>query len=122
MEGGITSAQHGRTPPARGGFTLTASFLIVVMVCQQGMRSATMAFFILGQDQDDYGDGFEQDQSFNGEIYNVNMWNRVLPADEILHMSTDCADGVGNHLRWKDFVDADVYGDVTKTSPVSCVP
>ena len=77
--------------------------------------------FILGQDQDDYGDGFEQDQSFNGEIYNVNMWNRVLPADEILHLSTDCADGVGNYLRWSDLVDADVYGDVTKTSPASCM-
>ena len=78
--------------------------------------------FILGQDQDDYGDGFELDQSFNGEIYNVNMWNSVLPADEILQMSTDCADGVGNYLMWKDFVDADVYGDVSKTSPASCVP
>ena len=77
---------------------------------------------ILGQDQDDYGDGFEQDQSFNGEIYNVNMWNRVLPADEILHMSTNCASGVGNYLRWKDFMDADVYGDVSKTSPANCVP
>lgn len=78
--------------------------------------------FILGQDQDDYGDGFEQDQSFNGEIYNVNMWNRVLNAEEILKMSTDCADGVGNYLTWKDFVDADVYGDVSKTSPANCVP
>ena len=78
--------------------------------------------FILGQDQDDYGGGFDQDQSFNGEIYNVNMWNRVLNAEEILKMSTDCADGVGNYLMWKDFVDADVYGDVSKTSPANCVP
>ena len=78
--------------------------------------------FILGQDQDDYGGGFEQDQSFNGEIYNVNMWNRVLPAGEILHMSTNCATGVGNYLTWKDFVDADVYGDVSKASPANCAP
>lgn len=88
----------------------------------KGREIGNDGIFILGQDQDDYGDGFELGQSFNGEIYNVNMWNRVLPADEILHMSTDCADGVGNYLRWKDFVDADVYGDVTKASTVSCVP
>jgi len=87
-----------------------------------GREIGSDSILILGQDQDDYGDGFEQEQSFNGQIYNVNMWNSVLPADEILHMSTDCADGVGNYLRWKDFVDANVYGDVTKTSSVSCVP
>ena len=78
--------------------------------------------FILGQDRDDYGDGFEQVQSFNGEIYNVNMWNRILPADKILYMSTNCADGVGSYLMWRDFVDADVYGDVSKTFPANCVP
>ena len=78
--------------------------------------------FILGQDQDDHGDSFEQVQSFNGEIYNVNMWNKVLQADRILHMSTNCANGVGNYLRWRDFMDADVYGDVSKASPPNCVP
>ena len=88
----------------------------------KGREIGNDGIFILGQDQDDYGDGFEQDQSFNGEIFNVNVWSTQLAADEILHMSTDCAHGVGNYLRWKDFVDADVYGDVTKASTVSCVP
>lgn len=88
----------------------------------KGREIGNDGIFILGQDQDDYGDGFEQGQSFNGEIFNVNVWSTKLAADEILHMSTDCAVGVGNYLRWKDFVDADVYGDVTKASTVSCVP
>ena len=77
--------------------------------------------FILGQDQDDYGGGFDQDQSFNGEIYNVNMWNKVLQADRILHMSTNCANGVGNYLRWSDFVTG-LHGGVTMTSPATCSP
>ena len=76
---------------------------------------------ILGQDQDDYGDGFEQYQSFLGEMYGVNMWNRVLTAKEILHMSANCSYGVGNYLRWSDFVTG-LHGNVETTSRTTCVP
>ncbi|KAL9959490.1 hypothetical protein ACROYT_G032817 [Oculina patagonica] len=77
--------------------------------------------FILGQDQDNYGGSFQQHQSFIGQMYGVNMWNRVLTADEISHMSGNCSYGVGNYLRWSDFVTG-LHGNVYKTSPASCLP
>lgn len=77
--------------------------------------------FILGQDQDSYGGDFEQSQSFFGRMYGVNMWDTVLTAEEILHMSTNCSYGVGNYLRWGDFVTG-LHGGVTMTSPATCLP
>ena len=77
--------------------------------------------FILGQDQDSYGSGFERSQSFFGQMYGVNMWNRVLTKEEISHMSTNCSYGVGNYLRWSDFVTG-LHGGVTVTSPATCLP
>lgn len=76
--------------------------------------------FVLGQDQDSYGGGFEQYQSFFGQMYGVNMWDIVLPVDEILRLSTNCTHGVGNYLRWIDFVTG-LHGNVTKTSPATCL-
>ena len=77
--------------------------------------------FILGQDQDSYGGSFEQSQNFFGQMYGVNMWNRVLSADEISHMSTNCSNGVGNYLGLSDFVTG-LQGAVTITSPATCLP
>ena len=77
--------------------------------------------FILGQDQDGYGDGFEQEQSFFGHLYGVNMWNTVLTPEEILHMSANCSYGVGNYLRWKDFLTG-LHGNVSMSSPTTCSP
>ncbi|KAJ7335989.1 Neuronal pentraxin-1 [Desmophyllum pertusum] len=77
--------------------------------------------FILGQEQDNYGGGFQQYQSFLGQMSGVNMWNRVLTADEILHMSTNCSYGIGNYLRWSDFVTG-LHGGVSMTSPMTCFP
>ena len=77
--------------------------------------------FILGQDQDSYGGSFEQSQNFFGQMYVVNMWNRVLSSDEISHMSTNCSNGVGNYLGLSDFVTG-LQGAVTITSPATCLP
>ncbi|KAL9959491.1 hypothetical protein ACROYT_G032818 [Oculina patagonica] len=77
--------------------------------------------FVLGQEQDVPGNGFQQSQSFLGQMYGVNMWNRVLTADEISHMSGNCSFGVGNYLRWSDFLTG-LHGNVRKTSPATCLP
>ena len=76
---------------------------------------------ILGQDQDSCGGGFEQRQSFKGEMYGVNMWNRVLIAEDISEMSKNCSNGVGNYMRWSDFATG-LHGNVTIKSPVTCKP
>ena len=77
---------------------------------------------ILGQDQDDYGDAFEQDQSFFGEMYAVNLWSSVLSADKILSMSGSCFGEGGDYLKWSDFKEAELHGDVSITSPTTCSP
>ena len=77
---------------------------------------------ILGQDQDSYGGGFEDEQSFFGELYLVNMWNVVLSGEEILQMSRNCSNAVGNYLRFTDFAET-VHGNVIlKSPPTTCSP
>ena len=76
---------------------------------------------ILGQDQDNHGGGFEQVESFCGEMYGVNMWNKVLSSSEILEMSKNCSRGVGNFLRWYDFVTG-LHGNVSIVTPTTCSP
>ena len=76
---------------------------------------------ILGQDQDNYGGGFDQDQSFVGEMYGVNMWNKVLSVEEISRMSQNCSDGIGNYLMCSDFVTG-LHGNVRDVTPTTCLP
>ena len=52
---------------------------------QKGHVIKNNGIVILGQDQDNYGCGFQQVQSFKGEIFGMNMWNKVLSSSEILH-------------------------------------
>lgn len=86
-----------------------------------GQVIASSGIFILGQDQNEFGGGFEQEQSFFGQMYGVNMWDRVLTAEEITIMSTNCTFRVGNFLRWSDFIPG-LHGNVKLTSPASCEP
>ena len=76
---------------------------------------------ILGQDQDNYGGGFEQHQSFVGEMHGVNMWIKVLSAEEISRMSKNCSDGIGNYLMWSDFKTG-LHGNVRNVTPTTCLP
>ena len=76
---------------------------------------------ILGQDQDTYGGGFHQYQSFKGEMYGVSMWNKVLSSSEILQLSKNCSNGVGNYLRWNDF-GTGLHGNVNVVTPTTCSP
>ena len=77
---------------------------------------------ILGQDKDDYGDAFEQDQSFFGKMYAVNLLSSVLSAENILNMSGSCFHEGGDHLKWSNFKEAQLHGDVSITSPTTCSP
>ncbi|XP_078093838.1 C-reactive protein-like isoform X3 [Mustelus asterias] len=55
---------------------------------------------ILGQEQDSVGGGFDINQSFVGEITDVNMWDHVLSANEIKAISQDCQSAEGNIIDW----------------------
>ena len=41
---------------------------------------------VLGQEQDSAGGGFDQSQSFQGSLTNVNVWSHVLPDQGIVRM------------------------------------
>ncbi|XP_028399922.1 C-reactive protein 1.1-like [Dendronephthya gigantea] len=62
--------------------------------------------WVLGQDQDSVGGGFERFQSAIGEFTGVNVWDKVLSSFEILKMSTNCKAGgpAGNVKTWADFL------------------
>ncbi|XP_072890515.1 mucosal pentraxin-like [Hemitrygon akajei] len=56
--------------------------------------------FILGQEQDRPGGGFDIQQSFVGEITDVNMWNCVLEPSKIETANEGCFFTGGNIINW----------------------
>ncbi|XP_078698905.1 uncharacterized protein LOC144926212 isoform X2 [Branchiostoma floridae x Branchiostoma belcheri] len=71
--------------------------------------------WILGQDQDRVGGGFEASQSFIGELSEVNLWDRVLSSAEI---AADCSYH-GNVIDW-DTTNIRVFGEASKADYHRC--
>uniref|UniRef100_A0AAQ5XF31 Sushi, von Willebrand factor type A, EGF and pentraxin domain-containing protein 1 n=1 Tax=Amphiprion ocellaris TaxID=80972 RepID=A0AAQ5XF31_AMPOC len=63
---------------------------------------------VLGQDQDQRGEGFNPVESFVGSISQLNIWDRVLTPQQIKVLASSCpASHVthrGNVLAWPDFL------------------
>ena len=77
---------------------------------------------MLGQEQDSVGGGFDPDQSFQGMLTNVNIWNQSLTAEQIEKMSKLCLlDEATEHkvYEWLDFVNK---GGVRLIKPSPCGP
>ena len=53
----------------------------------KGGSVAPSGIWIIGQDQDSYGGGFQQRNAFQGSLTDVNVWNRVLNASEIFTLA-----------------------------------
>lgn len=77
---------------------------------QKGYTVATEASIILGQEQDSYGGGFDVNQSFVGDIGDVNMWDTVLSPEQIntVYVGGTLSPSV---LNWQTLAYA-VQGDV----------
>ena len=73
-------------------------------------------FLVLGQEQDSQGGTFDAEQSFIGEMTDVNIWDREIKDQEIMHISKSCLTGVGNVFQWRDFK-AHVKGSVNIIKP-----
>ncbi|XP_078279102.1 C-reactive protein-like [Rhinoraja longicauda] len=56
--------------------------------------------FIIGQEQDSVGGGFDINQSFVGEMTDVDMWDRVLKPNDIKLISQGCFTDGGNIIDW----------------------
>ncbi|XP_031566477.1 C-reactive protein-like [Actinia tenebrosa] len=55
---------------------------------------------LLGQEQDSYKGGFQASQSFQGNLSSVNMWNKVLNAQEVSALAKKCPTEEGNFISW----------------------
>ena len=69
-------------------------------------RIEPSGIWIIGQDQDSFGGGFQQADAFDGSLTDVNVWDRVLDANEISSLaSKNCGLGMqGNYRAYQDFV------------------
>ncbi|XP_018585768.2 sushi, von Willebrand factor type A, EGF and pentraxin domain-containing protein 1 isoform X1 [Scleropages formosus] len=74
---------------------------------------------VLGQDQDQKGEGFNPVESFVGSISQLNIWDHVLGTHQIKALATSCPVDFrrGNVFAWPDFLNG-VVGRV-KTTPKS---
>ena len=58
---------------------------------------------VLGQEQESVGGSFDANQSFLGEMSDVNIWDHVINDQEIMRMSKSCLTGEGDVLPWRNF-------------------
>ncbi|XP_069334622.1 mucosal pentraxin-like [Eulemur rufifrons] len=76
---------------------------------RQGYSVGSEAKIILGQEQDSFGGQFDASQSFVGEIWDVSLWDHVLPLKEMHDLCNS-----GNILNWQDLTYEDNGYVVTK--------
>ena len=76
----------------------------------------------MGQEQDDVGMRFQENQAFQGRLAEVHVFNKVLSNEEILQMNKTCGQSMhkGNVKSWDDFRSAGVNGDVEMVHATFC--
>ncbi|KAI4901752.1 hypothetical protein NFI96_020441 [Prochilodus magdalenae] len=83
-----------------------------LQVYRKDHRVRSGGVVVLGQDPDAFFGGFDEKQSFVGEVSDVNMWDRVLTGSQMKQFSMKV--GLGpepNVLSW-DTVQYEVHGNV----------
>ena len=73
---------------------------------------------VLGQDQIDRN-SFDLSKSFEGKLYNFNIWNRTLRKMTILRKFKNCRKGGGNAFKWRRFENG-AKGNVKVVRPSAC--
>ncbi|CAJ1080458.1 serum amyloid P-component-like [Xyrichtys novacula] len=79
---------------------------------------------ILGQEQDSYGGGFDQSQSFVGEITDVHLWNSVISPCEIRAFMDGSTFTSGNLLNWNNMqytITGPVYVEPSDFDKLTCL-
>jgi hypothetical protein len=75
--------------------------------------------WVIGQDQDSLGGGFETRDSSKGILTEVNVWDRALCSSEITRVAKDCGSLVqGKYKAYGDFVISNATGLIK----LSCCP
>ncbi|XP_053271757.1 sushi, von Willebrand factor type A, EGF and pentraxin domain-containing protein 1 [Pleuronectes platessa] len=79
---------------------------------------------VLGQDQDQRGEGFNPVESFVGSMSQLNIWDRVLSQQQIKVLASTCpASHVshrGNVLAWPDFLNGVVGRVKVNSNSIFC--
>ncbi|KAK3742850.1 hypothetical protein QZH41_004526 [Actinostola sp. cb2023] len=76
---------------------------------------------VLGQDQDKYLGGFQEHQSFTGNLTSVNMWDKALDASGVADLAKRCSTGEGNLVKWSDLYDKRIVGAVQLACLSTCM-
>ena len=95
---------------------------VVVQINWHGLNQTILAggTWVVGQDQDNVGGGFEADQMLLGEIADVNIWDKELSYPEIQEFSKSCQCKLrGNVKSWNNFTDG-VKGNVRIVKKPAC--
>ena len=71
---------------------------------------------VIGQDQDTPGGAFVADQSFVGEVTEVNVWGTALSESDITAQYANCRITQGSVNWWSQFKDG-VHGKVQIVEP-----
>uniref|UniRef100_A0A6I8Q1S1 Pentraxin family member n=1 Tax=Xenopus tropicalis TaxID=8364 RepID=A0A6I8Q1S1_XENTR len=75
--------------------------------------------FVLGQKRDYYYQKWDSYVSFEGEISDVHMWNRVLPPETIRKVLLNRRNINGNVISWRS-LNYTLYGNVTVQPKLQC--
>ncbi|KAJ7352852.1 hypothetical protein OS493_033394 [Desmophyllum pertusum] len=70
---------------------------------QQGEIVTGGGIFILGQEQDELGGGFNTEESFVGDASQMNVFDYVLSDNDIYNLAYSCDHVKGNVAAWGDF-------------------
>ena len=78
--------------------------------------------FILGQDQDSLGGGFDREQSFIGEMSHLYLWNTDLEDSVITSLSMRCKEHPhpGYIVGWSDLAQG-LHGNIMRRNNSRCV-
>jgi hypothetical protein len=91
----------------------------ILVDVQTGTQIKDGGIWVIGQDQDSPGGGFQAKDSFKGILTEVNIWNRTLGSDEIESFAKDCDSLVqGNYKAYSDFN----ISSATELIKLSCCP
>ena len=79
--------------------------LVKTMVnVETGIQIKGGGIWVIAQDQDSLGGGFQAQESFKGILTEVNIWDRVLGSHEIKSFANDCGSLMqGNYKAYSDF-------------------
>ena len=108
----LTTNQHGKLKVYVDGILRLEKVLGIII---------PKGAIVLGQEQDSYKGDFESSQSLQGNLTSVNMWDRVLTAQEISELAKSCTAGEGNIVKWSDLKDKG-EGEVKLINTSDCGP